>query len=90
MVSARSGRGCVLSPSRHRLDHHPAGSACLLKHAGGTDCTRDFEFHSPHARDLWKKFEVRPKAHVFLCFSVLTAERQIGRVAGVREGCAIL
>ena len=33
------------------MHHHPGGTECLLRRAGGArDCTRDFEFHSARAR----------------------------------------
>lgn len=32
------------------MHHHPGGTECLLRRAGGArDCTRDFEFHSARA-----------------------------------------
>ncbi len=40
------------------LDLHPAGSACLLKHAGAQDCTVDFKFHSPAARAFWAHYQI--------------------------------
>lgn len=40
------------------LDHHPAGAACILRHAGARDSSQDFEFHSPAARAFWKRFEI--------------------------------
>ena len=41
------------------LAHHPAGAACILKHAGSEhDCSEDLNFHSPQAQALWAKYQI--------------------------------
>lgn len=41
------------------LDCHPAGEASILRKSGGVvDVTRDFEFHSPSARKLFRSLEI--------------------------------
>lgn len=40
------------------LDLHPAGSACLLKHAGAQDSTVDYNFHSQAARAFWAHYQI--------------------------------
>ena len=39
------------------VNKHPAGSRCILK-KNETDCTIDYDFHSSHARKMWKDYTV--------------------------------
>jgi cytochrome b involved in lipid metabolism len=39
------------------LSTHPAGIQTILRHAA-TDATKHFDFHSPRARQMWKKYEI--------------------------------
>jgi cytochrome b involved in lipid metabolism len=36
---------------------HPAGERCIMNHIG-KDCTVDYDFHSSHARKIWKRYLV--------------------------------
>lgn len=40
------------------LATHPAGFKSILRHAGGYDCTEDFEFHSSNAQKIWKSYKI--------------------------------
>ncbi len=40
------------------LDMHPAGAETIMGNAGGVDCTRDFHFHSPAAREMINQFYI--------------------------------
>ena len=40
------------------LDHHPAGAACILRHAGARDSGQDYLFHSEAARRLWRRYQI--------------------------------
>lgn len=41
------------------MQHHPGGTTCILKKAGGlVDCTEDLRFHSRTGRRVWQKYYV--------------------------------
>jgi cytochrome b involved in lipid metabolism len=41
------------------LSFHPAGVECILRRAGGAkDCTEDYEFHSKHGQQLFRKYYI--------------------------------
>ncbi|KAG9411355.1 hypothetical protein AC1031_016990 [Aphanomyces cochlioides] len=37
------------------IQQHPAGTKCILRKAGGQDCTQDLKFHSKDAQRCWKQ-----------------------------------
>ncbi|RHY18872.1 hypothetical protein DYB25_013577 [Aphanomyces astaci] len=37
------------------IQQHPAGTKCILRKAGGVDCTQDLRFHSKDAQRCWKQ-----------------------------------
>ncbi|ETV95929.1 hypothetical protein H310_10590 [Aphanomyces invadans] len=40
------------------IQQHPAGTKCILRKAGGVDCTQDLRFHSKEAQQCWKQCAV--------------------------------
>ncbi|OQS06692.1 hypothetical protein THRCLA_01269 [Thraustotheca clavata] len=40
------------------MNQHPAGTKCILRKAGGEDCTKDMKFHSKAARNCWSKCQI--------------------------------
>ncbi|KAF0718976.1 Aste57867_1363 [Aphanomyces stellatus] len=40
------------------IQQHPAGTKCILRKAGGMDCTQDLRFHSKDAQRCWKQCAV--------------------------------
>jgi len=39
------------------LNHHPGGAQCL-RFKNGKDCSDDYNFHSKHAKKIWKQFKI--------------------------------
>jgi predicted heme/steroid binding protein len=53
-----TAHGRVYNVSRlYASNSHPGGLKSLLSH-GGTDCTRDFDFHSPAGQRAWAQYQV--------------------------------
>lgn len=39
------------------ISNHPGGELSITRKAG-TDCTRDYDFHSSNGKKIWKKYEI--------------------------------